>query len=113
MRKFHSLAGGRDSWQQVIPLCVVSEAQNEFVYDLIFPDGTGDGRHRRIFGNLVYEVLAVKAADTLPTEPAGHGRDAVHVRFGNHCFHGALNIKIGKLSGDMLVEERAEIGRSI
>ena len=35
----------------------------EFVDDLVFSDGAGDGRHLRIFGDLVYEVLAVKATD--------------------------------------------------
>ena len=32
VRKFHSLARGRDSRQQVIPLSVVSEAQNKFIH---------------------------------------------------------------------------------
>ena len=111
MRKFHSLAGGRDSREQVVPLCVVSEAQYEFVHYLVFADGARDGRHLRIFGDLVYEVLTVKAADSFAPETSRHDRNAVHIGFGDHCFHRGVNVKIGRLSCDVPVAERTEIGK--
>src|SRR5262249_27604136 len=111
MRKFHSLARGRDSRQEVIPLCVVSEAQYEFIHDLVFADGAGDGRHLRILGNLVYEVLAVKAADPLAPEATRHDRNAVHIGFGDHSFHRGVNVKISKFSCDMSVAECTEVGQ--
>src|SRR5215471_16751810 len=78
VRKFHFLPSWRDPRQQVIPLCVVGEAHNELVHDLVFADSAGDGSHLRIFGNLIYEVLAVKAADALAPEASRHDRNAVH-----------------------------------
>ena len=65
VRKFHFLSSWRDPWQQVIPLCVVSKTHNKFVHYLVFADGAGDGRDLRIFGDLIYEVLAVKTTDFL------------------------------------------------
>jgi hypothetical protein len=35
------------------------ETQNEFVHDLVFPDGAGDGRNLRVLRDLVYEMLTV------------------------------------------------------
>jgi hypothetical protein len=90
VRKLDALAGGRDSRQQIIPLCVVSEAHDKFVHHLVFANGAGDGCHLRIFGDLVYEVLTVKAADALGAEAARHARNAVHVGFRDHGFHGAV-----------------------
>src|SRR5215831_14708484 len=83
VREFDFLPSWRDPRQQVIPLCVVSEAHNEFVYDLVLADGPGNGRHLRVFGDLVYEVLAVKAADALTPEASCHDRNAVDIGFGD------------------------------
>src|SRR5215471_5025752 len=110
VRQIDFLSSWRDPWQEVIPLCVVSEAHNEFVDDLVFSDGAGDGRHLRIFGDLVYEVLAVKATDFPAAGAPRQSSDAVYIRLGHHGFHRGVNIKIGKLSRDVSVEERAEIG---
>src|SRR5215471_17501874 len=111
VRKIDLLSSWRDPWQQVIPLCVVSEAHNEFVDDLVFSDGAGDGRHLRIFGDLVYEVLAVETTDSFAPEASRHDGNAVDIGFGDHRFHGGVNIKIGKLTRDVAVEERTQIGR--
>ena len=62
VRQLHSLPGRRDSGQQV-PLCVVSEAHDQFIHYLNFADGSRDRRDSGIFRDLVYEVLAVKAAN--------------------------------------------------
>src|SRR5262249_15829596 len=109
--KFDFFPRWRNPWQQVIPLCVVSEAHNEFVHHLVFANGAGDGCHLRIFGDLVYKVLAVKATDFPATEAPRESSDAVHIRLGHHGFHRGVNIKIGKLSRDVSIEERAQIGR--
>src|SRR5215813_1059704 len=109
MWKFHSSAGGRDSWQQVIPLRIVSETHNQFVHNLVLAHRSGYGRHCGVFWDLVYEMLAIKLADLLPAKAPGHDRHAVHIWFGDHCFHCCINIKIGKLSCNVPVEERTEV----
>jgi hypothetical protein len=88
----------------------VSETHNQFVHDLVFADGAGYGRHLRIFGDLVYEVLCVKATDFPTANATRQGSDAVDIRLGHHGFHRGINIKIGKFSRNVPVEERTEIG---
>lgn len=111
MRKFHSFARGRDSWQQIIPLCVVSETDDELVDNAVLPHCARDRSDRHVFGNLIYEMLAVKPSHALVPEAARHDCDAVHVRFRNHGFHGGIYILVRELTGDVPVEERSEIGR--
>src|SRR5258708_1903216 len=97
MRKVHALARRRDSRQQVIPLGVVSEADDEFVHHLVFADSPRDGRDFRILRDLVYEVLAIEASYSLTAETTRHDGYAVHVRFGDHRFHSGVDVAIGKL----------------
>jgi hypothetical protein len=46
----------------------VREAQNKFIHYLVFADRAGNRCHLRIFGDLVYEVLPVKLADSLAAD---------------------------------------------
>src|SRR5262252_3813103 len=108
-RKFHSPPGRRNSRQQVVPRRVMSEAQYQFDNDLVAPNGSGDGRDLHLFGDLVDEVLAVKASDLPAANSASHDRNAVHIRLWNHSLHGGVNVLIGKLSLYVPVEECHQI----
>jgi hypothetical protein len=62
------------------------------------------------FGDLVYEVLTVKAANSFASQTARHVEPA-HIGFGDHGFHSGVDVVIGKLSPYVFVEERIEIGK--
>ena len=61
-------------------------------------------------GNLVYEVFAIRARDTA-AEAACHCGDAMHVCFGDHSFHGAVDVVFDKTSFYVPIKERPEIRR--
>src|SRR5262245_34239114 len=104
VRNFYMFTCGRNTGQDVIPLCVVREAENEFVHHLILADGARDRRHCCILWNLIYEMLTVEAADSSAAVASGHDRNAMHVRFGDHGFHGGVDVAICELSLYMVVE---------
>src|SRR5262249_54287103 len=79
---------------------------NQFIHYLIFADGAGNRRHCRIFGDLVYKMLAVEAANFPATRTTRHDGNAVHIRLSHHGFHGPLDVAIGKLSQYVRIEKR-------
>jgi hypothetical protein len=62
-----------------------------------------------ILWDLIYEVLAVEAADSLAANAACHDRNAMHIRFGDHGLHGGVYILIGELSRNVVVKDLTEL----
>jgi hypothetical protein len=57
------------------------------------------------------KLFTVKAADSLAAEATDHARNVVHIRFGDHRFHGSVDVVIGEFPPYMFVEESTKIGK--
>src|SRR5215469_335802 len=101
VRKFDIFPRRRNSWQQVIPLSVVSETHDQFVHNAVFADCAGNRRDCHVLWNLVYEMLAVKPSHCLAPDPAGHHWNTVHIRLSDHRFHRGVYVLVHELSRDV------------
>ena len=67
------------------PIHAAKSAKPRIIASLHFSTIRADGRHLRIFKDLVYEVLTIKAADSLAPEASRHDSNAVDIGTGLDC----------------------------
>lgn len=89
------------------------KAHNQLTNHLIFPNGSGNRRHNRIFGYLIYEVLAVKTPNSLTAKASHHRGHVVHIRLRDNGRHRGIHAAVDKLIRDVLVEQIVESAFSV